>query len=91
MDRLRPAKSAAVVPNHSFPEPPPIVVDEEDEYEVEAILNAKMIRRKFKYLVKWKGYPDSENSWEPLENIKNASEAIAKFHQKHPEAPPPAR
>ena len=61
----------------------------EEEYEVETILDAKVIRRKFKYLVKWKGYPDSENSWEPLDNIKNASKAIAQFHQKHPGAPRP--
>ena len=32
------------------------------------------------YLVKWKGYPTSDNSWEPEGNL-NADELIAKFKQ----------
>ena len=40
-------------------------------YEVEKIISH---RRKasgsgFEYYLKWKGYPDSENSWEPEENV----------------------
>ena len=89
VDRLRPAKAAKVVPNREFPEPPPIVVDEEEEYEVEKVLDSHVQNKKFEYRIKWKGYPDSDNSWEPLENVKHAKKAIADFHKKHPGAPRP--
>ena len=89
VDRLRPTKTASLVPNREFPEPEPIIVDEEEQYEVEKILDSKVVRKKFKYLVKWKGYPDSENSWEPEENVRDAKKAVAQFHKKHPGAPRP--
>ena len=50
-------------PNYSMP--PPDLIDGEEEYEVENILAHKMKQRTMHFLVKWKGYPSSENSWEP--------------------------
>jgi Chromo (CHRromatin Organisation MOdifier) domain len=32
------------------------------------------------YLVKWKGYPMHESSWEPEENLKKAKEALSEYH-----------
>jgi hypothetical protein len=46
-----------------------------DRYEVERIID----RQKGLYFVKWKGYPDSENTWEPLENLDNCDELIERF------------
>lgn len=34
----------------------------EQEYQVEAILDKRVRGRKTQYLLKWKGYPDSENT-----------------------------
>ena len=34
------------------------------------------------FLVKWKGYDSSKNTWEPLENMKNAEEAIKLYEEK---------
>jgi len=62
--------------------PPPITVDNEEEYEVEEILDKRKHYRKIQYLVKWKGYPLSESSWEPESNI-NCPELLKEFKSKN--------
>ena len=49
---------------------------EDQEYEVERILRQQGQR----YLVKWKGYPTSENTWEPRQNFTNYQQALRNFH-----------
>eukprot|EP00002_Diphylleia_rotans_P021528 TRINITY_DN4187_c0_g1_i1.p1 TRINITY_DN4187_c0_g1~~TRINITY_DN4187_c0_g1_i1.p1 ORF type:complete len:332 (+),score=66.91 TRINITY_DN4187_c0_g1_i1:90-1085(+) len=39
------------------------------EFEVEEIRNMKRLRARVQYLVKWLNYPESDNTWEPAENI----------------------
>ena len=46
-------------------------VEPDEEYEIENILEKRMISGKAHYLVKWKGYDTSENTWELKENLKN--------------------
>ena len=61
--------------------PPPDLVDNEEEYEVEEILNSKRsAEHGVEYYVKWKGYPIEESTWEPPEHLSNALDKIAKFH-----------
>ena len=43
--------------------------EEEPEYKVQAILEVKKVRGKPQYLIKWEGYEEDENSWEPEENL----------------------
>lgn len=43
--------------------------EEEEEYTVEKILEKRMKGGKVEYLIKWEGYPDSENTWEPQDNL----------------------
>ena len=61
--------------------PPLVEIAGEKEYEVEEILDRQKKRRKMKYLVKWKGYMAEENTWERLENLKNAIEKIEEFEK----------
>src|SRR5712692_7299869 len=35
------------------------------------------------YFVKWKGYPESDNTWEPAQNI-HAPDLLKKYHQCYP-------
>ncbi|KAF8753779.1 hypothetical protein RHS01_06730 [Rhizoctonia solani] len=73
------------------PQPAPIITEEgEEEYEVEKILDSKWNgrgkTRKLWYLVKWKGYDEGSNSWEPIDNVGNAQEVLEEFHKEHPDA-----
>jgi len=40
----------------SRPPPDPVLVDGEEEYEVEVVINSRMFRGRLQYLVQWKGY-----------------------------------
>lgn len=41
------------------------------------VLDVKKEGRRTLYEVKWEGYPDSENTWEPAANLKNCES----FHE----------
>lgn len=51
------------------------------EYELEEILDSKEEDGRL-YLVKWKGYPHEDNTWETEANLVNASGAISKFWKR---------
>jgi hypothetical protein len=74
-------------PRH--PEPGPTIIDGGEEYEVEKILDSKYIRCWLHYLIQWRGYPSSENSWIPDRDTQNTPDLITEFHQQHPSAPTP--
>lgn len=40
-------------------------------YIVERIVGTREVMGTKQYLVKWKGYPSSQNTWEPIENLNN--------------------
>ena len=69
------------------PPPEPVMVDGEEEYKVDRILDSRYFRRQLQYLVRWKGYGEGEDSWEPAKNVANAQELIEDFHRKNPSAP----
>ncbi len=54
----------------------------EEEYEIEKILEKRIVKNKIEYLIKWKDYPESDNTWEPIENMDNAKRMISEFEKK---------
>jgi len=85
---LEPHKPSTI-PGRSPPPPPPIIVNSVKEFEVEEVLNSKFKRKRLFYLVKWKGYPITDNSWHPAADLKNASQLVNSFHSKYPTKPAP--
>jgi hypothetical protein len=65
--------------------PTTTLVNGEEEYEVEAILDSRMCYNHLEYLVKWKGYDESHNQWEVHTQV-HAKPKIAQFHHKYPGA-----
>jgi transposase InsO family protein len=84
--KLTPVPVDPIVGRRTKPPPPPVLVEGEPEYEVEEILDSRLFRRRFEYLVRWKGYGVEESSWEPRQNV-HAPQLIAKFHRENPGAP----
>ena len=70
----------------NFIKPPPDIINGEEEYEVEEVLEAKTRGRgrKLHYLVKWKGFPIGESSWEPADNLQHTPDTIKVFYHKYP-------
>jgi len=66
--------------------PPPIIVDGELEWEVEEVLDSRWHRRRFQFLIKWKGFSKEHNSWEVASDVK-VPDLIAEYYQRHPAAP----
>jgi len=69
----------------NFLRPPPDLIKGENEYEVETIRKHRYFRKnkRLQYLLKWKGYPKSDNTWEPVEQL-HAPQLLKEYHSCHP-------
>jgi Chromo (CHRromatin Organisation MOdifier) domain/Integrase core domain len=59
---------------------------EEPEYEIESIIDSDEViqpdssKKRF-YRIRWKGYEEDEDTWEPEENLENAIDMISEYWQ----------
>jgi hypothetical protein len=68
----------------AYTRPPPHLINEEEEYEIESIRDTRMTGRgkgrKQQYLVHWKGYPVSDDSWVDKKEM-NAPDLLKTFEE----------
>jgi hypothetical protein len=71
----------------NFTRPTPELIDGEEEYSVEKILDSRRFgrRRRLQYLVKWEGYPDSDNMWVDKDDVF-AEDKVREFKASNPGA-----
>ena len=67
----------------SFLNPPPNIINNEEEYEVEAILSHKGPKACRLYLTTWKSYSSTENTWEPESNLCHSTSILSSYKQLH--------
>jgi hypothetical protein len=63
--------------------PPPIKVNKKPKYDVEQLIGKRTKKTRaaprVEYLIKWKGYTEHDNTWEPETNLTNAQDLIKEF------------
>ncbi|KAJ2593674.1 hypothetical protein EV177_008511 [Coemansia sp. RSA 1804] len=55
--------------------------EEEESYEVEEILDERVVYGRLYYFLKWKGYGEDQNTWEPEENL-DCPELVARYKRR---------
>ena len=65
--------------------PPPLtLIQGQEEWEVEKILDLRQRHRKNEFLVRWKGYSQGDDTWEPEEILHNAGKKLQEYLQSLP-------
>ncbi|KAJ7961813.1 Chromo domain-containing protein LHP1 [Quillaja saponaria] len=54
---------------------------DEGFYEIEAIRRKRVRKSVLQYLIKWRGWPEAANTWEPLENLQGCSDFVEAFEE----------
>jgi len=69
----------------NYARPPPDLMGDTEQYEVEAIRSHRRQGRKeqLQYLVKWLGYPESDNTWEPADHLQTPT-LLKEYHHRVP-------
>jgi len=69
----------------NFSQPPPDLINDEEQYEVGQIRNHRYFRRNrtLQYLIHWKGYPDSDDTWESAADT-HAPDLVKAYHKGTP-------
>ena len=66
----------------NYANPPPEEIEGEEEYKITEILSHWGSPGRRSYLVSWKGYSPTENTWEPEQNLQHAQTIFKKYKQQ---------
>src|SRR5882724_5117088 len=83
--------SSSEIPSRVVDPPPPIELDDSNEWEVNQILDSRFDHHHkgldLLYLIEWKGFDNTPNamSWKPPEHLTNAPAMVQAFHQAYPD------
>ena len=53
-------------------------------FKVDTILGSRTRHHKLEYLVRWLGYDENEDTWEPEENLEACPEIVQEYLKKIP-------
>jgi hypothetical protein len=67
--KLRKAENDPIPGRRQPPPPNPELVEGEERWEVEEILDSCLTQNRFQYLVSWKGFRYEHNSWEDEKDV----------------------
>ena len=67
----------------NFTEPPPELLEREEVYKIENILNHRRRGRGYQYYIKWVGYPISDTSWEPEHVFSDDGDTLKQYKLRH--------
>ena len=70
------------------PPPPLVMINNEEEWEVDDVLDSRRYGRnkKLQYRVKWVGYPP-DKKWYDAVDLENAPDIVAEYHKRYPQKP----
>src|SRR5258705_10414984 len=67
-------------------QPGPIIINDQEEYEVKEVLDSRFRWGKLWYLVKFIGWSHSDNMWLPHLKV-HVPAVVEEFHLRHPDPP----
>ena len=79
VSQLKRYKDPSTVEGRVTVPPEPEVIEEHEEYEVEAIRDKRFHRRRTEYLIKWKGYGEHENTWIAAKDLQHAQDLVQEY------------
>ena len=76
------------LPGQHVSPPRPVIIDEEEEWELDDILASRRHRGRLQYKCKWHGF-ERDNEWyyADSDNFENAKELLEEFHSRYPQMP----
>ncbi|KAI3996412.1 hypothetical protein MKX01_021651 [Papaver californicum] len=54
---------------------------DEGFYEIEDVRRKRVRKGQTQYLIKWRGWPETANTWEPIENLQACTDVVEAFEE----------